>query len=171
VSLIIYWLILLLPHSYSSYFHYKIAILAIMNVRIPKGEDKKIIDCDDVYRIMQKVLLRQNKLRRKKEYFWTIGLNSASDLEYIELIALGGLNQVNIDPVEIFNFAVSKKCKRMILCHNHPSGNLKPSDSDIALTNKLRDGGELLHIDILDHLIIDEESYFSFKDKGFLKVG
>ena len=139
-----------------------------MNVRIPKGDNLKLGDSDDVYRIMQKVLLRQNKLRRKKEYFWSIGLNTAGDLEFIELVALGGLNSVNVDPVEIFSLAVSKKCKRLILCHNHPSGNLTPSEMDVSITKKLMEGGKILNIEILDHLIIDEERFFSFSDQGYL---
>ena len=139
-----------------------------MNVRVPKDENHKLQESNDVYRIMRRILLRQNRLRRKSEYFWTIGLSQSLDIEYIELIALGSLNTVSIDPVEVFSIAVSKKCKKVILCHNHPSGNRKPSDSDIDLTNQLRDGGKLLHIDILDHLIIDEESYFSFLDKEYM---
>ena len=139
-----------------------------MNVRIPQDENEKLSDSDDVYRIMQKVLLRQNKLRRKKEYFWSVGLNAANDLEFIELVSLGGLNSVNVDAVELFSLAVAKKCKRLILCHNHPSGNLQPSESDILITEKLTKGGEILNIEILDHLIIDEINFFSFRDEGLL---
>ena len=140
-----------------------------MNVRVPKGENTNSGDSEDVFRIMQKILLRQNKLRRKREYFWTVGLNNANDIDYIELVAIGRLNTVNIDPVEIFSFAVSKKCKRLILCHNHPSGGLEPSLEDRDITSRMIDAGHILGIEIIDHLIISEENFFSFADNDLLK--
>lgn len=91
-----------------------------MNVRLPKDEAIRIANCEDIARIMQKVLLRQNRINRKKEYFWTIGLNTANDIQYIELVALSALNKVAIDPVEVFHIAASKKCKKIVLIHNHP---------------------------------------------------
>lgn len=140
-----------------------------MKVRLSKLDKVRIANSDDVYDIMQKVLMRQNKLHRQKEYFWTIGLNSANDILYIELVTIGILNKTILDPVEIFSFAVSKKCKKIILVHNHPSGSLTPSIEDKSLTKHLNKGGKLLGIQVLDHLIISEESYVSFKDKGWLK--
>ncbi len=136
-----------------------------MNVRLPKDEDIKIANGQDIARIMRKILLRQNRLHRTKEYFWVIGLNTANDIEYIELVAIGSLNTVNIDPVDVFSLAVSKKCKKIILCHNHPSGNMKPSKGDIELTYSLMAGGKLLNIKVLDHIIIcANKDYYSLKD-------
>ena len=132
-----------------------------MNVRIPKDANTNIGDPGDIYAIMQKVLLRQNKIHRLKEYFWSIGLNQANDIVYIELIALGALNKVGIDPVELFHIAVNKKCKKIILIHNHPSGDLSPSQQDVDLTNDLIKAGDILKIQILDHLIISETAYRS----------
>ena len=132
-----------------------------MNVRIPKNTKTRVGDPGDIYAIMQKVLLRQNKLHRSKEYFWTIGLNTKNDILYVELLAIGGLNKVAIDPVELFHLAVSKKCKRIILVHNHPSGDLTPSKNDLNFTLQMKKAGELLKIEILDHLIITETRYRS----------
>ena len=86
-----------------------------MKVRLNKAAKTKITNSEDVFKIMHAVLMRQNKLHRQKEYFWSLGLNSASDIAYLELVAVGALNVVVIDPVELFSFAVQKKCKRMIL--------------------------------------------------------
>ena len=133
-----------------------------MNVRLPKDEDIRIANTEDVARIMQKVLLRQNRINRQKEYFWTIGLSGSLDIQYIELVALGALNAVSIDPVEIFHIAVSKKCKRIILVHNHPSGDLKPSKSDIEVTKRILEGGKLLGIHIDEHMIISETDFKCF---------
>ena len=134
-----------------------------MNVRIPKNEDTHVEGSKDIARIMRKILLRQNKLRRKKEYFWTIGLSSKNDIEYIELLTIGVLNQNSIDPVEVFNFAVAKKCKRIILCHNHPSGDTTPSLQDKSVTQRIKKGADVLNIELLDHLIIcDSKEFTSF---------
>ena len=133
-----------------------------MNVRLPRDENIRIANEDDIGRIMQKILLRQKRINRQKEYFWTIGLNTAYDIQYIELVALGALNKVAIDPVEIFHIAVSKKCKSIILVHNHPSGTLKPSQADKNLTRSLIKAAEILKIEILDHVIITEEGYRGF---------
>jgi len=131
-----------------------------VTIRIPKDEDIHVANSHDIARIMRKILLRQNRLHRKKEYFWSIGLSSANDIEYIELLTIGVLNQNIVDPVEVFNFAVSKKCKKIILCHNHPSGNIEPSDSDKVLTDKIKKGAEVLNIELLDHIIICEKKRF-----------
>jgi DNA repair protein RadC len=140
-----------------------------MKVRLSKEDKIRLLNSDAVYKIMQKILLRQNALHRQKEYFWVIGLNTKNDILYIELVSIGVLNQINLDPVEIFSFAVSKKCKKIILVHNHPSGDLKPSKADIALTKELERGAIYLKIEILDHLIIAEEKFFSFKDEGLIR--
>lgn len=135
-----------------------------MNIRLPKDEDIHIANSDDIARIMRRVLLRQNRLHRKKEYFWTIGLSTNNDIKYIELLTIGVLNQNNLDPVEVFNFAVSKKCKKIIICHNHPSGNMSPSTADIKLTNRIKQGAKVLNIELLDHIIIcEEKEYYSME--------
>jgi DNA repair protein RadC len=107
-----------------------------MKVRLPKDHNKTIASSVDVFILMQKVLMRQNKVHRQKEYFWVIGINTTSDILYIELIAIGSLNRVSVDPVEVFCFAVARKCKRIILVHNHPSKNPEPSKADMKITEE-----------------------------------
>ncbi|WP_046759230.1 JAB domain-containing protein [Kordia jejudonensis] len=139
-----------------------------MNVRLPKDEDINIANGEDIARIMRKILLRQNRLHRKREYFWVIGLSNNQDIEYIELIAIGKSNTVNVSPIDVFNLAAAKKCEKIILCHNHPNGNMKPSEADLQLTHRLMQGGELLGIRIIDHIIIcEKEDYYSLLDDGF----
>ncbi len=136
-----------------------------MNVRLPKDEDIRIANQDDIARIMQKVLMRQNRLHRQKEYFWTIGLNTSNDIQYIELVALGKVNAVSVDPTEIFHIAVSKKCKSIVLVHNHPSGSIKASEADKRITRELKLAAQILKIEILDHIIITEDSFSSVIDQ------
>lgn len=136
-----------------------------MRVQPPKDIDLKVTDPEDVAIIMQKVLLRQNKIRRYQEYFWVLGLNTGSDIVFIELAALGALNQVTIKPADLFRIAVQKGCESIILVHNHPSGRTEPSASDIAVTKKLIEAGKTLEIRVIDHIIITEDKYSSFFDQ------
>jgi DNA repair protein RadC len=139
-------------------------ILADMKVRLSKEQKIKIANSDDVFRIMQAVLLRHSRIHRMREMFWTMGLDSAHQIIYLELVALGKINTVNVDPIEIFSFASQKKCKQVILIHNHPSGSLKPSEEDILVTTRLAIGAEFLGMKVLDHLIINEKDYTSIGD-------
>ncbi len=139
-----------------------------MNVRISKEQKVKIANSQDVFNIMCAVLKRQSKFRRKQEYFWTIGLSTAHDIEYIELVALGRLNAVNVEPVELYSIAVQKRCKRILLVHNHPAGSLKPSKADLTVTQFLKTAAKLLKIELIDHLIISETGFFSFVDEGLM---
>jgi len=133
-----------------------------VNVRINK-EDKRPIETNhDLYEIMLKILLRQNRIRRKQEYFWMVGLQDGDwTLEFIELIAIGGENFVNIEHRQIFRVAVIKDIKHLMLVHNHPGGTLHASESDVEITDKLRKSGDLLGINVWDHLVITEEGWVS----------
>ena len=85
-----------------------------------------------------------------------------------EGISSGGITGTLVDVRIVFKKALEKGATAVILCHNHPSGALKPSNSDIQLTEKLRDAGKILDIRVLDHLIVTESGYFSFADEGKL---
>lgn len=140
-----------------------------MNVRINKDDKIKVKGSNDVYPIMQKILLRQNKIRRSQEYFWVAGLDNSNNILFVELISIGASNRVHVSPPNVFRMGIYKLAVKMILVHNHPSGNLKVSDTDKILTNKLLKAGKLIEIDIVDHLIITEKKYFSFADAGLIK--
>ena len=139
-----------------------------MNVRLTKEQKIKVANSEDVYAIMQEVLLRENKLARKVEHFWVIGLDTKCRIEFIELVALGKRNSAAVEPLDVFHLAAAKNIDRLIAVHNHPSGELKPSKDDKKLTKHLAAGGALLGIELLDHLIITEKSYFSFAEKGLM---
>ncbi len=130
-----------------------------MTVRLPKGEQDHINDAEDVARIMQKVLMRQNKHHRAKEYFWTIGIGTTNNIEYIELVSIGTKNRNILAPVDVFSLAVSKKCTKIIFCHNHPSGKVEPSKADKQFAEDMRDAGTILGIKLLDHIIISESQH------------
>ncbi len=102
------------------------------------------------------------------EEFWTIFLDRANHIIKSCKITSGGISGTVVDQRLIFKMAMDNFSSSIILAHNHPSGNLKPSQQDIALTNKLRDAGKLLDIAVHDHIIIAGKSYFSFADEGIL---
>jgi len=83
-------------------------------------------------------------------------------------ISTGGVSGTILDPKIIFSIALKANTSAIILCHNHPSGNIQPSQSDVRLTNQLKEGGKLLEILVWDHLIITNENYYSFADDGMM---
>ncbi len=137
-----------------------------MNVRLTQEQKIKILNSDNVFKIMQQVLLRENKIRRNQEHFWIVGLDTKNKLLFVELISLGATNSVQISPPEIFRMAIHKLAIKMILVHNHTSGDLKPSQEDLDLTDRMIKTGQLINIEVIDHLIISENKYLSFVDKG-----
>lgn len=100
------------------------------------------------------------------EEFWVIFLNRANAVIGKQNISKGGISGTVVDPKVVFKMAVQFPASAIILAHNHPSGNLKPSQADHQLTRKLKDAGKALDIPVLDHLIIGERDYFSFVDEG-----
>ena len=102
------------------------------------------------------------------EQFWVMLLNPANHVIKLAKISDGGVNGTSADPKRIFKIALENNATAMMLCHNHPSGNVAPSDRDKALTRNLINGGKLLEIKILDHIIIGIDKYFSFADSGLI---
>lgn len=102
------------------------------------------------------------------EEFWILLLNKANKVLEKTLISKGGLASTIADPKIIFKAALNHQAANVILAHNHPSGNLKPSNADISLTKKLIEGAKLLDLAILDHIIFTDKGYFSFADEGLL---
>ena len=139
-----------------------------MNVRLSKDQKIKIGSPEDIYSIMQKILMRENRMGRSKEHFWVIGLATSHEISYIELVSLGSISAAIVTPLEVFNLAVRKKSPKIVLVHNHPSGNLKPSRSDQEVTQQILEGGKTLTIEVLDHLIISEKGYYSFAEHQLL---
>ena len=95
-------------------------------------------------------------------------MNRANRLIKKEQISSGGVSGTVADPNIIFKAALDQYASSIILVHNHPSGNLKPSQADIKLTNKMKEAGNLLEIPVLDHVIFSDQDYLSFADEGLL---
>lgn len=102
------------------------------------------------------------------EQFWVMLLNPANKVIKMMKISDGGINGTSADPKRIFKTALENNATAVMLCHNHPSGNVEPSNSDMALTHNIVKGGRVLEIKILDHIIIGINKYFSFADSGLI---
>jgi len=102
------------------------------------------------------------------EEFWVLFLNRANGVIKRESVSKGGVAGTVVDSKIIFKSAIEQLASSVILTHNHPSGNLKPSEADIQLTKKIKEAGNMLDIPVLDHLIITDTAYFSFADEGMI---
>jgi DNA repair protein RadC len=123
----------------------------------------QIASSRDVYE-----LLRRQFSDLNHEEFWIVLLNRSNKVLSRHLISKGGQAGTIADPKIIFQTALENHSASMILSHNHPSGNLKPSQADLQLTRKLKDAGDLLDISVLDHLIFTDSGYLSFADEGLM---
>lgn len=140
-----------------------------MNVKLSEAQKKaKVSSAETMAVIMQQVLKRENKLGRSQEHFWVVGLNNAGKLLFIELIALGRQNRVQANPPDVFRMAIYKLAIKLVLVHNHPSGELIPSNADKAFTDRILKVGEIINIDVIDHLIISEKDHISFANAGIM---
>ena len=104
----------------------------------------------------------------RHEVFAVIFLNRSNKINHFEIISEGGITGTVADPRIILRKALEEDAVNLILCHNHPSGSLRPSRMDEQLTVKIREAAQLLDISVLDHIIVSEQGYYSFADEGLL---
>jgi DNA repair protein RadC len=109
------------------------------------------------------------KIRKsRKENFVILCLNARNQVIRKETISIGSLNASIVHPREVFQPAIRESAASIVLAHNHPSGDTNPSDDDIELTRRLVRAGEILGIEVLDHVIVSEKKHLSMKEKGLL---
>jgi DNA repair protein RadC len=123
----------------------------------------KITSSKIIFEIMQPII---GELPH--EEFWVLYLNNANKVIAKNQLSKGGMTGTVVDVRIIFKSALESGAVGILLCHNHPSGNLKPSEADIEITKKVKTAGKSLDINVLDHLIITQNGYYSFADEGIL---
>jgi DNA repair protein RadC len=143
-----------------------ISIIAAMELgRRRRGEEAveltKVTSSKTVFEIMQPII---GELPH--EEFWILYLNNSNKVIFKAQISIGGITGTIVDVRLVFKMALEKGATALILCHNHPSGTLIPSDADKQITKKLKLAGDSLDVKVLDHLIVTETKYFSFVDEG-----
>jgi DNA repair protein RadC len=105
---------------------------------------------------------------KRKEHFLTVLLNTRNQVIRVASISVGTLDSSLVHPREVFQEAISSSAASVIFAHNHPSGDLSPSDEDIKLTRRLKEVGELMGIDVLDHLIVADKGFVSMRERKLL---
>ena len=134
-----------------------------------KARKQIITNPQAVHEVLSGVLGAESEIDRMKEHFWIIGLNTRCAIQYIDLASLGTLNASLVHAREVFRLAIFKAASSVILSHNHPSGDPEPSEDDLVLTRRLVAAGNIIGIEVLDHIIIgDHTNYCSFKEKGII---
>lgn len=131
--------------------------------KFEKLEKKQILSSKDAS------LVLENNLRGlNKEHFIILMLNTKNFLLGVETVSIGSLNSSIVHPRELFKSAINKSAAAIILAHNHPSGDATPSREDIEVTKRIKSGGQLLGIDVIDHIIIGDNCYYSFKEEKMI---
>jgi DNA repair protein RadC len=132
--------------------------------QVSDSREKRIITSSkDAYGVVKNILEDLSH-----EEFWILTLNRKNSVIGEYRISEGGLTSTVVDQRKIFKIALDDKSTGIILFHNHPSGNANPSEADNQLTKKLKDGGKILDISVLDHIIVTQNGYYSYADEGQL---
>jgi DNA repair protein RadC len=126
-------------------------------IRLKERKQEKINSAKDIFNLFEERLKS-----KKQEYFYTVLLNTKNYVISIQKISMGILDASIIHPREIFKSAIRNSASRIVLVHNHPSGDPEPSEEDLDITNKLIESGELIGIEVLDHVIIGDNKYWSW---------
>lgn len=114
------------------------------------------------------LILKSHLSDLRTEEFWAVFLNQSNKVVHISKLTQGGISQSIVDVRILFKTALDHFSTGIIIAHNHPSGSLKPSTEDLNITEKIKDAGSTLSIQLLDHIIITQDTYFSFSDEGLL---
>ena len=144
---------------------YTLAIkLSTMLVNLSKLGKIFIKRPEDVRKIINQILAKKHLFDREKEYLFAIALNTVGQVKYIDQVSMGSIRGTVAEPREIFRHAILHGAVSLIIAHNHPSGNSNPSEADKKLTEKLFKAGDILEIKVLDHVIVTEDTFYSFTD-------
>jgi len=120
-------------------------------------------------RYPQDVLPHVQRFRKKEqECFVVLILDGGHNVIKVHEVSKGLVNRTVVHPREVFREAIKKNATAVILVHNHPSGNVSPSSEDVDVKNRMKDAGEIIGIAVLDNMVISEDSYYSFLEKGVL---
>jgi len=134
------------------------------------SQEQKVNKPGMIAEIMQDILKHEEEIDQQKEHFWVVGLNGANIIQYIELSTLGLVNSSQVHARETFRLAILKGVVSIVVIHNHPSGEITPSDADVDTTKRIKQAGDILGIYVLDHIIIanNKTEYYSFMESGAL---
>lgn len=134
---------------------------------ISLSDKTTVVDSPKVlFEVLKAVLMAEDEIDRDKEHVWVIHLSARNTIKALELVSLGTISTALIHPREVFTRAVALRSSAIILAHNHPTGSFSPSEYDITVTERLIQAGEIIGIQVIDHLIISLDGYCSLKERG-----
>ncbi|GHV39109.1 DNA repair protein [Bacteroidia bacterium] len=148
------------------------AILTVSEVKIcyrpevKPSERPKITCSNDIYKLLTEYGVFDPEVIEHREFFKLLLLNGGNRLLGINHLSEGGIGEVTVDVRHIMQAAILANATGIVLCHNHPSGNLKPSAADDKMTEKVRAVCGIFGLSLTDHLVISSESYYSYADEG-----
>ena len=109
--------------------------------------------------------LIQHYADRKQEHFLSISINGANEIMNVRVVSIGLVNKSHVHPREVFADVISERASAVIVAHNHPQGELKPSEEDIKITKQLKETAKILGLSLLDHIIFNPKGYYSFAEQ------
>jgi DNA repair protein RadC len=131
-------------------------------ILLREAKQIKATDSARVAIVFRDLLALEDKIAQEREHFYVMHLDARNTVKLVELVTIGILSHATIHPRETFRRAVIEGSSAIIVAHNHPSGEVDPSDDDIRTTTKLHDAGEVLGIPLIDHIIFSLTKYYTF---------
>jgi DNA repair protein RadC len=146
-----------------------------MNVKLTKNEKIRVQGPTSIHRVMRQILLRENEIEQEQEHVWVLGLAHNQMIIYIELISLGSLDETIVKPMQVFRLGIMKGAAKIVLVHNHPLPDIQPnelkfSEADNNLTDRMIQVGKIVNVELVDHLIISPDYFYSYQKSGMLDV-
>ena len=140
-----------------------------MNIELTSDQKIKVMNSSMVFKVMKQILMRENEIERDQEHVWIVCLAANNKILNIELISLGAIDEAIIKPMQVFRIAILKGAVKLIMIHNHPTGELVPTLTDQDITDRMIQVGNIVNVQVIDHLIISEKHYYSFDDHGLME--
>ena len=140
-----------------------------MIVKVENEKKISITGSQQVYKFVWGLIDCMPAFDKEKEHLYVVGVNRVFRIKYVDWVAMGTMHGLVAGPREIFRNAIHLGASSIVLAHNHPSGSVKPSREDIIMTKNMVQAGKLLNINVVDHLIVSSEGYYSFADEGMLE--
>lgn len=142
----------------------ELAVVSVKLVEEPPLYSRKVIRApSDIIEVMSEELQKYDR-----ELFCILNLRSKGQVINMNVVSMGSLNAAIAHPREVFKSAILSNAASILLIHNHPSGNCEPSEEDIAVTKRMIECGDLLGIEVLDHIVIGEQEHYSLRENTFL---
>jgi DNA repair protein RadC len=132
-----------------------------MEIKVKEQELRQLTKPELVAKFLMDLLATESEIDREKEHFWIIGMNGRLVVKYVELATLGIQNASIWSPTVVFRLGIMKGIAKIIIAHNHPAGEVTPSEADRRTYEELRQAGKILQIPVIDHIIIGFNKFYS----------